>query len=240
LRRGTLILTGNTATDQHEEQLRQAAVTHFPNVTLRANFRPLGVAPDWWNQATTELVAALSTIQSPTAKLQSDRLQVSGLVANESVAELRLQMLRNTLPDSATFDIQLESVATNTTARALCVRQFAMFEAGPVNFEESGTEFRASAYSTLDRVVTLADACRDSTVSITGHTDSSGDETWNQQLSLERAMAVAAYLSVKGIELVRVVVAGAGSSLPIADNATRYGRGLNRRINIYMTPGRQD
>lgn len=239
-RRGALVLSGNTVSDRHEEQLRQAAAAHFPGVVLRANFRPLGVAPDWWSQATTELVGGMSAIQSPTARLQSNRLQVSGLVANKSVAELVLQTLKGTLPGSAILDIRLESVATDTTVRAMCERHFEVFEAGPVNFEESGTEFRTSAYATLDRVVTLADACRDSTVSITGHTDSSGDETWNQQLSLERARTVAAYLGVMGIELERIAVAGAGSSLPVADNATRYGRSLNRRIDIHMTPGRQD
>jgi len=240
LRRGILTLTGNTVSDQHEKQLRQDAATHFPGVTLRAVFRPLGVAPDWWNQATSELLAALSTIQAPTARLLSDKLYVSGVVANKSVAELQLQALRRTLPDSATFDVRLESLATSTTARAMCARQSAAFEAGPVNFEESGTEFRSSAYPTLDRVVTLADACRDSIVSITGHTDSSGDETWNQQLSLERARAVANYLVAMGIDPERMAVAGAGSSLPIASNTTRYGRGLNRRIDIYLTPGRPD
>ena len=120
LRRGILTLTGNTVSDRHEEQLRQAAVTNFPGTTLRTNFRPLGVAPDWWNSATTELLAALPTIQSPTAALQADQLQVSGVVANESVAELQLQALRRTLPGSATFDVRLESLATNTTARAMC------------------------------------------------------------------------------------------------------------------------
>jgi OOP family OmpA-OmpF porin len=240
LRRGTLTLTGNTVSDRHEEQLRQAAVTNFPGTTLRADFRPLGVAPDWWNSATTELLAALPTIQSPTAVLQADQLQVSGVVANQSVAELRLQTLRKTLPDSATFEIRLQSAAMNTTARAVCERQFSVFETGPVNFEESGTEFLSSAYPALDRVVALADACRHSTLLITGHTDSSGDETWNQQLSLERARAVATYLGTMGIDPERMVVVAAGSSSPVASNATRYGRGLNRRIDIYMTSGRPD
>ena len=239
LRRGILTLTGSTVSDQHEEQLRQDAAMYFPDVTLHAYFRPLGVAPDWWNRATTELLAALSTIRSPTAKLRSDQLHISGVVANESVAELQLQALRKTLPGSATFDIQLERVAPNTTAREMCARQFSVFEAGPVNFEESGTELRSSAYPTLDRVVGLADACRDSTVSITGHTDSSGDETWNQQLSLKRARAVADYLVAMGLDPERMAIAGAGSSFPIASNATRYGRGLNRRIDIHLTPGRQ-
>jgi len=240
LRRGLLVLSGNTVSQRHEAQLRHAAATHYPGTTLSTDFRPLGVAPDWWYQATTELLTALVAIGSPTAKLRADRLSVSGLVPSEAVAEMRLQPLRRTLPDSAAIDVRFGRVATDTTPHTMCVRQFEAFEAGAVAFEESGFEFRSSAYPVLDRVVALADACRDSTVSITGHTDSSGDETVNQQLSLQRARTVAGYLGAKGIESDRVIVAGAGSSLPIADNATRYGRSLNRRIDIFMTPNRPD
>ena len=235
-RRGSLILAGNTVSSRHEEQLREVAATQFPGAVLHADFHPLGVAPDWWIQATTDLLPALSALQSPSATLKTDYLKVSGLVADKSAAELRLQALERSLPDSVRFDFQFEAVAKDTTPRMMCARQLATFEAGPVKFEESGTEFRSSAYLALDRVVSLADACRDSTISITGHTDSSGNETWNQQLSLDRARAVAGYLGQKGIEPGRFIVVGAGSSVPVADNATRYGRGLNRRIDIRMTP----
>ena len=237
LRRETLTLSGNTVSGQHEEELRQAAVTHFPGVTLHTDFRPLGVAPNWWISSTTALLAALPEIQSVTAKLQADKREITGVVANQSVAELQLQSLEKILPHSTTFDIRLESVATNATTRELCARQFAEVDTGAVNFEESDTKFRASAYPTLDRIVALADACRDSTLSITGHTDSSGNEAWNQQLSLQRARAVATYLESMGIEPGRMQVTGAGSSLPVASNATRYGRGLNRRIDVHITPG---
>ena len=240
LRRGTLLLAGNTVSDEHEKRLRQAVATNFPDAELSTRFRPLGVAPGWWSEATTGLLAALVSIDSPTATLRANQLSVRGLVRSEAAAEMRLQPLRSTLPDSATFDVRLERAATGTTSRGMCARQFAAFEAGPVNFEESGTEFRSSAYPVLDRVVALADACRDSTISITGHTDSSGNETMNEQLSLERARAVAAYLGEMGIAPDRIIVSGAGSSLPVADNSTRFGRGLNRRIDIYMTPGRPD
>lgn len=165
---------------------------------------------------------------------------MSGFAVHESVAQLRLQTLRETLPDSVAIDTQLESLAADATPRTLCARQYAAFEAGPINFEESETEFRPSAFPTLDRIIALADACRDSTIFVTGHTDSSGNETWNQQLSLNRAGAVAAYLGGMGIDPGRVVAAGAGSSFPVASNATRYGRGLNRRIDIHFSPGRPD
>jgi outer membrane protein OmpA-like peptidoglycan-associated protein len=97
---------------------------------------------------------------------------------------------------------------------------------------------RRSAYPVLDRVIALADACRGSTLTITGHTDSTGNESWNQQLSLARAQAVATYLDSRGIAGDRLISVGAGSSLPIATNATRYGRGINRRIDIHFEPTR--
>ena len=58
------------------------------------------------------------------------------------------------------------------------------------------------------------------------------DPTRAITLSLARAGAVAAYLDSRGIAKERLVVVGAGSSLPVADNATRYGRSINRRIEI--------
>lgn len=240
LHRGLLVLAGNTVSEHHEERLQRAAALHFPAAELSTRFRPLGVAPGWWSDATTGLLAALVSIESPTARLSPEQLIVRGLVPSEAVADKSLQPLRAMLPNSAKFDVQFERVITGTTSRSMCARQFAAFEAGPINFEESGIEFRSSAYPALDRVVALADACRDSTVSITGHTDSSGDATLNQQLSLERARAVASYLSSMGIDPERIIVAGAGSSLPVADNATRFGRSLNRRIHIHMAPGRPD
>lgn len=240
LRRGLLVLAGNTVSKQHEEQLQRAAALHFPNAALSTEFRPLGVAPDWWQQATTDLLAALVAIESPTARLSPEQLSVRGLVPSEAVAEMSLQPLRKTLPESAKFDLRFERIASGTISRTMCARQLAAFEAGPVEFKESGTAMRSSAYPVLDRVVALADACRNSTVSITGHTDSSGNETMNQQLSLARARAIASYLGAMGIDPDRIIVAGAGSSLPVADNATRFGRSLNRRIDIHMTPSPPD
>ena len=118
----------------------------------------------------------------------------------------------------------------------LCARAFADHHAGPVNFDESATTFRSSAVPVLQRIVALANACRNAAIRITGHTDSSGDERWNVQLSLARAAAIADYLVQQGIAAERLIASGAGSSSPVADNTTRYGRGLNRRIEFAFIP----
>jgi OOP family OmpA-OmpF porin len=65
-----------------------------------------------------------------------------------------------------------------------------------------------------------------------GHTDSVGNDPYNQRLSVRRAEAVKAYLVSKGIEKNRVYTEGKGEKQPVADNKTAEGRAKNRRVEI--------
>jgi OmpA-OmpF porin, OOP family len=65
-----------------------------------------------------------------------------------------------------------------------------------------------------------------------GHTDSVGNDNYNQRLSIRRAEAVKAYLVSKGIERNRVYTEGKGEKQPVADNKTAEGRAKNRRVEI--------
>src|SRR5688500_32936 len=65
-----------------------------------------------------------------------------------------------------------------------------------------------------------------------GHTDSVGNDPYNQRLSVRRAEAVKAYLVTKGIEKNRVYTEGKGEKQPVADNKTAEGRAKNRRVEI--------
>ena len=234
--RGTLTLTGHTASRQHEQTLIATAAEHFPLQSPQPRFRALGVAPPWWDDATVELLRSLATMESPSAYLKEDSLRIRAFVASRPAAELQLSTLLDILPRALRVELQLTEIDAGVAIAALCDRQFAALEPGPVGFEEAGTRLRDSAYPVLDRVIALADACRDAKISITGHTDSTGNETWNQQLSLSRAQTVVSYLAARGIAEDRLVATGAGSSLPVADNKTRYGRGINRRIEIHFSP----
>ncbi|MBT8418769.1 MAG: OmpA family protein [Silicimonas sp.] len=75
-----------------------------------------------------------------------------------------------------------------------------------------------------------------STVTVTGHTDSTGTAAYNQDLSQRRARSVASVLQQGGVAGSRLRVVGAGESQPIATNQTAAGRAQNRRVDITITP----
>jgi outer membrane protein OmpA-like peptidoglycan-associated protein len=231
-RRNILTIAGHTRSANHELTLRRLAEKLFPHFELRFEFRPMGLVPDWWNDATAGMLRLVATTIAPTATLGEDTLQVAALVRNQSAVAQQLRLLHKLLPDAHEMQVRLRPAVAQLPESELCKRQFAAFEAGPIQFEESGTVLRTSAFPVLDRIVTMADACRSATVTVTGHTDSSGPEGWNRQLSFERAGAVAAYLTERGLRRDRILTRGAGSSTPVANNATRFGRSLNRRIEV--------
>ena len=74
----------------------------------------------------------------------------------------------------------------------------------------------------------------ETTISITGHTDSTGSEAINNPLSFDRANAARDYLVGRGVARNRISTDGRGAREPIADNGTSQGRDKNRRIEIYV------
>lgn len=75
-----------------------------------------------------------------------------------------------------------------------------------------------------------------SRIRVVGHTDNVGTAAYNNQLSQERAMAVARELISSGTSDSRITVTGRGLNEPIASNASAAGRAENRRVEIVITP----
>lgn len=72
-------------------------------------------------------------------------------------------------------------------------------------------------------------------VRVDGHTDASGKEAYNQQLSLRRAKSVANVLATVGMKQENIQLQGLGSSEPVASNDTAAGRTENRRVSIVVS-----
>ncbi|HNR67682.1 MAG TPA: OmpA family protein [bacterium] len=72
----------------------------------------------------------------------------------------------------------------------------------------------------------------DTNILLEGHTDSTGPDEYNLDLSVRRAQAVADYLTSLGVEAARLTIKGYGEVQPIADNTTVDGRQQNRRVEV--------
>jgi len=107
---------------------------------------------------------------------------------------------------------------------------------GNVTFATDRAEIRADFYDVLNSVALVLEEYDKTIIEVTGHTDSTGSDAYNQQLSEARAASVASYLVAQGIRSERVVIHGFGERFPIADNATPAGRQENRRVELRLVP----
>lgn len=94
-------------------------------------------------------------------------------------------------------------------------------------------------FPALNNVAQTLQRYPQSYIDIVGHTDSTGSDTYNQQLSEQRANAVAQYLISRGVTPARIQAYGMGERQPIASNATESGRQANRRVELVITPATQ-
>jgi len=101
-----------------------------------------------------------------------------------------------------------------------------------VQFDLDKADIRADAGVILDEAANQLGQVPGTRVSVEGHTDSTGADTYNQSLSERRAGSVKDYLVSKGVDAGRLSTAGFGESQPVADNATAEGRALNRRVEL--------
>ena len=90
--------------------------------------------------------------------------------------------------------------------------------------------------STLREVAQTLDSYSQTYVDVLGHTDSTGSDALNQTLSVNRAQAVANYLTSRGVASARLGVRGYGESAQVATNDTDEGRAQNRRVEIKVVP----
>jgi outer membrane protein OmpA-like peptidoglycan-associated protein/opacity protein-like surface antigen len=105
-----------------------------------------------------------------------------------------------------------------------------------VNFAFDKSDLLPESYPVLDKSVTILNEKENANAKfeVEGYTDYIGTVAYNQELSVERAQVVKAYLVSKGIEQNRLTCVGYGKYHPVADNATEDGRALNRRIVFKM------
>jgi len=110
-----------------------------------------------------------------------------------------------------------------------------IFVLDEVFFELNSARFNERFMFRLDSLAQLLATHQSLRAAISGHTDNTGNASYNQKLSYDRAAAVADYLISNNISPDRISYVGLGSARPIAENNTEEGRRKNRRVEILLS-----
>ena len=107
---------------------------------------------------------------------------------------------------------------------------------GNVTFATDSALIQPQFFPALDSIAQTLQQYPQTVIDIAGHTDSTGSDAYNLQLSQQRAASVGQYLASRGILQSRILTTGFGESRPVATNATPQGRQANRRVDIQIRP----
>ena len=134
------------------------------------------------------------------------------------------QDMRNALAQSEAIAIQREGNVLALTFKS------------DFTFAVNSSVIHSGLYPELDRVAQILASYPQTTITVAGHTDSTGSEDYNQALSQKRADSVKNALVQRGVDASRITAIGYGEGQPVADNNTDFGRQQNRRVNLYINP----
>ena len=104
-----------------------------------------------------------------------------------------------------------------------------------VLFAYDRSDLNATAKTNLDKLKNILLKYPETNITVIGHTDSKGSDSYNQTLSESRATAVTNYASLNGIDKARLTAIGKGETDPIATNDTEEGSASNRRVEFVIT-----
>lgn len=164
----------------------------------------------------------LRASEANTARQQAELLQ-------QEVA-LREQKLQEQLAELE----ELKALQAQNTDRGM------VLTLGDVLFDTNESSLRSGARQNLDKVAAFLQKYPDRTVQIEGHTDNTGEDEYNFNLSTERALAVRTTLQSQGIDGSRIIARGLGENSPVASNNVAEGRQRNRRVELIFDRAAQN
>jgi len=173
--------------------------------------------------------------QTPTTILL-DRPDDVALVRAEFDGKAPVEQRVRFLPDGRVELSFLFGEGRSATAKALGLARILVFEyAAGLTFDVDKAELKAATLPLLERQAGLLKGVfKDIPIHLCGHTDSTGAEEHNLDLSVRRAKAVMDYFATQGVAKERMRPQGFASNYPLESNATEEGRALNRRTEVVL------
>jgi outer membrane protein OmpA-like peptidoglycan-associated protein len=205
------IATAQAQTRFYEDQ-HAALEAQQQNARLDARTREVEVARDQTARARAD---------DETQRLVASQARSDADAANATSAALADQ--------AVDLQRQIDALDLKATNRGL------VLTLGDVLFATGGAELLTGAAGHLDKLADFLKEYTDRTVLIEGYTDSTGTQTYNQDLSERRAESVRGYLSAHGVAYARLSASGRGMNDPVASNDSATGRQQNRRVEVIVS-----
>lgn len=174
-------------------------------------------------------------MQADQAKAQADQARLAAQIAQGEASEAQrraqeeqakaLEMQNR----NAALEAQLADLQAKTTVRGIVITL------GDVLFGVDQAKLNPDGMRTVQKLATVLQSNMQRTVLIEGHTDNTGSQAHNQDLSERRAAAVRSALVLMGVSRDRVEIKGYGEAFPIAENNNAQNRQLNRRVEIILS-----
>ncbi|SMX45844.1 OmpA family protein [Actibacterium lipolyticum] len=196
--------------------------------------------PDGWPIRVLTALEALSELNSGSAIVQAEFIELSGVTGNSEANARIAKLFGEKLGEAQDFNIQvryeeaLDPVAALPSPQQCVDRINAILADQKITFAPGSVTVEGNSLKVIDRIADTIKECPNLELEIGGHTDSQGREEMNQQLSQQRADAVLTALISRRVLTAGMTAKGYGEAVPIATNDTNDGREANRRIEFTL------
>ncbi len=206
------------------------------NLQIKEGADISGLSVKSFSKAANAALQAVSRLGEGKAELLDGGLKLNGGAFYEGAMAQVSKFLSSALPEGVATDANL---AVITPGEALgseeCQAQLkGALSQNSIYFDSGKASISSDSFGLLDSLIYTAHRCQEAAIQIEGHTDSDGDDAFNQTLSEKRAQAVQSYLAKAGLDAGRLSAKGFGESKPVADNGTDEGKAKNRRIDFVI------
>lgn len=217
-------------TTTEAEPSTTAASTTAPSTTAPPTTAPSTTAPPTTAPPTDEAEVVVTVAEGETrgAVLRGGVLYLGGAVPSRDVADQIIERAAAVVGEDRIVDQYVVDPDAPVPAGApLYVDDVVLFAYGSPTFDPQFTPL-------LDLGLLLLSQNPQVKVTIITHTDASGSESFNQELSVRRGQSVAQYWVDRGIPIEQIIIDARGELDPIASNDNAEGAQMNRRAEFFI------
>ncbi len=165
--------------------------------------------------------------------MERTKVQVDLRASEAQTAQQKAESLKKDVSErEAQLAQQLKELEELKAMQAKNTDRGMVLTLGDVLFDTGESSLKAGARHNIERVASFLKSYTERTLTIEGHTDNTGDDDYNYNLSVERAFSVRSALMAQGIDISRIQAKGFGEDMPVASNSDASGRQQNRRVDL--------